>query len=247
MSVLGCPILQSQSCLYSSRLTTSRLLPTNCLRACTSSPTEISYNRSDDPAALYRAEVEFITAEDWVGELQALFTDLFDGNGNAMHECNNADTDAGIAYAKLKAIYPSKTKEMLAQGSPEAFANEPTVRSILGTTRHLQSRSAGSLYRQLQCYVDSKEKVTDTKSKMKSADCRTKEKSAGPRNDSMEFWPLIKVVRIYTKASALSTGAVIVDLVSLLLTHTQRPTNLFVFSQAFKTRMLPERPWRVIT
>jgi hypothetical protein len=28
----------------------------------------------------------------------------------------------------------------------------------------------------------------------------------------MEFWPLIKVVRIYTKAEALSTGAVIVDL-----------------------------------
>lgn len=28
----------------------------------------------------------------------------------------------------------------------------------------------------------------------------------------MEFWPLIKVVRIYTKADALSTGAVIVDL-----------------------------------
>jgi hypothetical protein len=28
----------------------------------------------------------------------------------------------------------------------------------------------------------------------------------------MEFWPLIKVVRIYTKAECLSTGAVIVDL-----------------------------------
>lgn len=28
----------------------------------------------------------------------------------------------------------------------------------------------------------------------------------------MEFWPLIKVVRIYTKADALITGAVIVDL-----------------------------------
>jgi hypothetical protein len=28
----------------------------------------------------------------------------------------------------------------------------------------------------------------------------------------MEFWPLIKVVRIFTKADALSTGAVIVDL-----------------------------------
>jgi hypothetical protein len=28
----------------------------------------------------------------------------------------------------------------------------------------------------------------------------------------MEYWPLIKVVRIYTKAAALSTGACLVDL-----------------------------------
>jgi hypothetical protein len=28
----------------------------------------------------------------------------------------------------------------------------------------------------------------------------------------MEFWPLIKVVRVFTKASALETGAVLVDL-----------------------------------
>ena len=28
----------------------------------------------------------------------------------------------------------------------------------------------------------------------------------------MEFWPLIKVVKIYTKSDALSTGAMVVDL-----------------------------------
>jgi hypothetical protein len=28
----------------------------------------------------------------------------------------------------------------------------------------------------------------------------------------MEYWPLIKVVRIYTKAAALATGACLVDL-----------------------------------
>jgi hypothetical protein len=53
------------------------------------------------------------------------------------------------------------------------------------------------MYRQLQNYVDSKEKTAAT-------------------GQTMEYWPLIKVVRIYTKAAALSTGAVIVDLVSLV-------------------------------
>jgi len=209
----------------SPRLTAHRLLPTNCLRACTASPTEISYNHSDDPAALYRAEVEFITAEDWIRELQVLFTDLIDGNGEIFRESNSADSDAGVALAKLRAVYPSKTKAMLVQGSPEAFANEPAVRCMLGTVKYLQSHSANGLYHQLQRFVDSKEKSTETKRKVKSARRKGKAKSSIDngrvkltdtrlRDDPTEFWPLIKVVRIYTKASALSTGAVIVDLVS---------------------------------
>lgn len=50
--------------------------------------------------------------------------------------------------------------------------------------------------------VDSKEKSTETK--------KAKKDKAEPKQ--MEFWPLIKVVRIYTKADALSTGAIVVDL-----------------------------------
>jgi len=176
-----------------------RLLPTNCLRACTASPTEISYNYSDDPTALYKAEVEFITAEDWISELKVLFEDLLDNNGEVSREATaNADSDAGIAYAKLRAVYPRKTRELLATGSPEAFASEPRVRNVLGTVKHLKHTSASAIYQQLQRYVDSKEKTVGTK----RADIE------------MEFWPLIKVVRIYCKADALSTGAVIVDLAS---------------------------------
>lgn len=49
--------------------------------------------------------------------------------------------------------------------------------------------------------MDSKEKSTGKKSK----------DDKQPRNQ-FEMWPLIKVVKIYTKAAALSTGAVVVDL-----------------------------------
>ncbi len=38
----------------------------------------------------------------------------------------------------------------------------------------------------------------------------------------MEFWPLIKVVRIQTKADVLSTGAVIVDLPGVQDSNTAR-------------------------
>lgn len=167
------------------------LLPTNCMRACTASPTEISYNYSDNPDELYRAEVDFITVDDWAKDLRGLYSDLLDGNGEVSRDCSNTDTDAGVAYAKIKAVYPKMTKEMIVKATPDSLANQGPVRAVLGTVKKLRATTAASLYRQLQDYVDSKEKNTKKR---------------------MEFWPLIKVVRIYTKASALATGACLVDL-----------------------------------
>ena len=76
---------------------------------------------------------------------------------------------------------------------------EPGVREVLGTTKLVEKSRPEPFYRALQHYVDSKEKSTGDPNKKKE-------------KKQMEFWPLIKVVRIYTKADALSTGAVIVDL-----------------------------------
>ncbi|KAK3687321.1 hypothetical protein B0T22DRAFT_497814 [Podospora appendiculata] len=180
-----------KSSVISAVLDEERLLPTNCMRACTASPTEISFNHSEDPRELYRAEVEFLAHEDWLKELQGLFTDLIDGTGQVSRECSNEDSEAGIAFAKIKAVYPKKTKEMIAESTPEKLANEFAVRRVLGTVKKLQATDAASIYRQLQTYVDSKEKNNER---------------------MMEFWPLIKVVRIFTKASALATGACLVDL-----------------------------------
>ncbi|KAI1502359.1 hypothetical protein F5X99DRAFT_379222 [Biscogniauxia marginata] len=187
-----------KSSVINALLDEERLLPTNCLRACTASPTEISYNYSEDPSELYRAEIEFISNEDWIRELEVLFSDLLDGNGEVSRECTNSDSDAGVAYAKLKAVYPAKTREMLARATPKNLAKEPYVRGVLGSVKTLKDESAQDLYRRLQHYVDSKEKSTGSDHKK--------------RDVPIEYWPLIKVVRIYTKADALSTGAVLVDL-----------------------------------
>lgn len=46
---------------------------------------------------------------------------------------------------------------------------------------------------------------------LQSTEDKKKKKQKGEKK-GMEFWPLIKVVKIYVKAEALSTGAVIVDL-----------------------------------
>lgn len=54
-----------------------RLVPTNCMRACTAVVTEISYHYEDIP---YRAQIEFVTEKEWEKELQVLFNDLLDSN-----------------------------------------------------------------------------------------------------------------------------------------------------------------------
>ncbi len=129
-----------------------------------------------------------------------MFADLLDRNGKISREASKTDSDAGIAYAKVKAVYPHKTKEMLGRADPKDLANEPAVHGILGTTKILTAETAEELYQKMQHFVDSKEKSTGPVGK-KGADV------------PMEYWPLIKVVRIFTKANALSTGAVVVDLV----------------------------------
>jgi hypothetical protein len=131
-----------------------------------------------------------------------MFSDLLDANGKVSREASSMESDAGVAYQKIKAVYPQKTREMLAHASAQALANEPAVRGILGTKKDLKSGTAKDLYARLQHYVDSKEKLTSG-----TTDQRRNV------NAAMEHWPLIKVVRIYTKANALSTGAVVVDLV----------------------------------
>ena len=59
-----------KSSVINAMLDEERLVPTNCMRACTAVVTELSYNHGQKP---YRAEIEFITAQDWRKELETLF------------------------------------------------------------------------------------------------------------------------------------------------------------------------------
>ncbi|KAI9662199.1 MAG: hypothetical protein M1829_006181 [Trizodia sp. TS-e1964] len=179
-----------------------RLVPTNCMRACTSVVTELSYNESANPAQKYRAEIDFISAADWEKELQVLFQELIDSNGNISRDCTNQETEAGVAYAKIKAVYYKMKKDDLAQSTVQKLMAEPMVKNLFGTTRRIASSNSQEFYCRVQHYVDSSEKSTG-----KANDGAKKKKKK-----RMEFWPLIRVVKIYTKADALATGAVVVDL-----------------------------------
>lgn len=186
-----------KSSVINALLNEERLVPTNCMRACTAVVTEISYNYEETYP--YCAQIEFISPADWRKELETLFQDLLDGDGKLSRDCTNEDTDAGIAYAKIKAVYPRKTKEDIANSSIQTMLQE--VSHILGKSREIHETDSLVFYRKLQSFVDSKEKSTGNKDKDKKKERK-----------EMEVWPLIRVVRIYVKSRALATGAVIVDL-----------------------------------
>ena len=148
---------------------------------------EVSYNDSDNGDQAYRAEVEFISESEWRTELTALC-------GDFQIEVPKGETnhDADVALAKVRAVYVNQTKSTLATTKVENLVDDATVKAVLGTTKQFTAESAKGLTQQLKPYVEGPEK------------------SGNPK---MAYWPLIRVVRIYTKADVLSTGASIVDLV----------------------------------
>ncbi|KAI4765676.1 hypothetical protein E4T52_09296 [Aureobasidium sp. EXF-3400] len=210
-----------KSSVINAILDEERLVPTNCMRACTAVVTEMSWNPSEDENSKYRAEIEFIKPAEWERELKVLFEEIIDGSGGISREVSNPDSQAGIAYAKIRAVYWRLTRDDLIESSIEKLMADHSVRGLLGTTKYVKDRHCDTFYKTLQHYVDSKEKPELTKNSdddeeeeednSKGTNDKDKKKKK-TRKREQEFWPLIKVVRLYVKADALSTGAVLVDL-----------------------------------
>lgn len=185
-----------KSSLINALLDEEDIIPTNCMRACTAVPTEICYNYDDSSKGSYRGEAEFISEEDWQKEIGLLLAELVDPTKKLSRDYLLPDTGAGIAYAKIKAVYPHLSNDRLAKSSVKDLMEDAAVKDILGTVKSHKRSKASDLQSDLQIYVDSVEKYgTDVRG-----------------NTTMAYWPLIKVVRIYLKSKVLSTGTVLVDL-----------------------------------
>jgi hypothetical protein len=204
-----------KSTVINALLDEERIVPTNCMRACTAVVTEISWNDSTDPTAKYSAEIEFITREDWEKELSTLLKEVLTENGTVSNETTDQNSAAGIAWAKFHAVYPQKTKDSLVDCTVATLMGERSVLGVLGSIKTIKQGRPEPFYRELQRYVDSKEKVTTKK----------KDKTSRLSQPLIEYWPLIKVVKLYLKSPALATGAVIVDLPGV---HDSNPARAAV-------------------
>ncbi|EUC63310.1 GTPase SLIP-GC protein, partial [Rhizoctonia solani AG-3 Rhs1AP] len=177
------------------------VVPTSGMRACTAVVTEIGYHDKDSISA----EVGFLARPEWKSELEILLDDLVEENGK-LKRLSDLRTDAGVAWAKIHAVYSQLTAERMITMTPdEIIDSKPEIARILGTTEYIDRPDSEEFSSAIAKYVDSKDQKRGRDKPKKSAGDR-------PKGNESALWPLIRLVRVWTKAQALSGGAVLVDL-----------------------------------
>lgn len=187
-----------KSSIINALLGEKQVIPTNCMRACTAVVTEISYN--DQPGLPWRAVIEFISPEAWRKELDILLGDVNTAAGSIHDE----DSEAGIAFSKITAVYPSISKKNISEAEVETLMQKEEVSNYLGTALQFSEATSEQLHNEIQRYIDSKEKVGILYADMGWSSSR--------EMDNIEYWPLISRVCIYGRVPVLRTGCVLVDL-----------------------------------
>ncbi|KAF9452482.1 hypothetical protein P691DRAFT_697145, partial [Macrolepiota fuliginosa MF-IS2] len=199
------------------------VVPTSGMRACTAVVTEIAYHNKPT----IDADVSFLSLNEWKSELAVLLHDMVDEDGN-LKRSTDLKSDAGVAWSKVNAVYPSITQEDLVHMSvDQIIGHDRNIANILGTTKKISAKDSRSFSKDIAKYIDSKDQKRSKKEKEKE-----KEKSlmsavrtaaaqhprnrdqpkTGPKGDDPALWPLIRQVNVRCKAAALSTGAILVDL-----------------------------------
>ncbi len=175
------------------------LVPTNCMRACTAVITEISYNTSNLEDEKYRAEIQFISKDEWIKELRVMLADMEITRDSLESEHTTSESEEGIAFDKIRSVYPFLKSSEVKKGKfdMDELTEHPSVKELLGAVKQISSSNSKDFLGHLKLFIDSKEKTAS----------RKKER------DAMEYWPLIKVVKVFVRSPILKSGLVLVDLV----------------------------------
>ncbi|KAF8974240.1 hypothetical protein BDZ97DRAFT_1945601 [Flammula alnicola] len=201
------------------------IVPTSGMRACTAVVTELAYHNK----STVDADISFLSETEWRQELAVLLHDLVDEDGN-IKRITDLKSDAGVAWQKVHAVYPTITQEALVKMDVnQIMGYDAKISQILGTTKLISAKDSKAFTKEIGKYIDSKDqkrgkKDKDKKDKPKEPSIMDKvRKSAGMLSkssgsskdadaDSPALWPLIRQVNVRCRAEALSTGAVLVDL-----------------------------------
>ncbi|KAL1734274.1 hypothetical protein EV714DRAFT_202750 [Schizophyllum commune] len=197
------------------------IVPTSGMRACTAVVTEIAYHNKP----VIEADVSFLTETEWKQELGILIDDLVDEDGH-LRRLTDLKSDAGVAWSKVHAVYPKLTAENLVKMKvDEIVAYDQNVRKMLGATKTVSAKNSKAFAIEINKYIDSKDRKSkkDKKKKAEEESLMDKVRKAAGQEAShhapgktsledIEWWPLIRTVRVRCHSKALATGAVLVDL-----------------------------------
>jgi Dynamin family len=171
-----------KSSLINSILDKQGLIPTNPNKACTAVVTRISYCHG---AYAHEAEIEYLTKDEWDAELKIMEA--------TRHE--NSE-EASISKSKVKVVYPDVDIET---ANLETLRNEPRVFARLGTKERIFSNNLDEFSKLIRPYVEGTHDDVGSSQQ-------------GSLGTSPQFWPLIKLVKIFVRSDALQGGLVLVDL-----------------------------------
>lgn len=157
--------------------------------------TTISYNIWQQ--VQYYAEIDFLTGDEWAAELRLLLADIAD----VVDSEDEVSCEAARAMDKLRAVYACSEADIL--GS--------TAESLLQ-----QRRFHGFLDQNISLQTDDVRVFTTALAIYRPplpAPAGKPDKGKYPmRAPEAQRWPLVREIRLFTKAQALSTGATLVNL-----------------------------------
>ncbi|KAI0334803.1 hypothetical protein GY45DRAFT_1431300 [Cubamyces sp. BRFM 1775] len=167
------------------------IVPTSCMRACTSLITEISYHNQDE----YKAEIEFLTKDEWAVEVRLLLQDLEDSGGEELAD------EVEAARCKVQAVYPTLSLSSVSSSMTveHVIAHESAVSPWLDKTVDVVKSDRSDFQTDLARYIESQDGPSDE----------------ATESMSPAYWPLIRQIRIWTKSDLLRCGAILVDLPGL--------------------------------
>ncbi|CZR53080.1 uncharacterized protein PAC_02958 [Phialocephala subalpina] len=146
-------------------------------------------NISDDPSEAFKAEVEFVTAEDWDDEFEILANDIKNSPTAEL------GTEASLGLAKLSAVYPGIPINRIVESTPTGLELERDLSHVLGQSITIKESTASKFSEAINAYIDSSNKGTGA--------------------DEFAYWPLVRLVKVYIKSDLLKNGLVLVDLPGL--------------------------------
>lgn len=165
------------------------LRPTWCDQPFPQIPVEISWNKSK--STKYSAEIEYLSLEEWESEVRELQSEIMSEEATSVENPTNLKS-----YKKLMSVYPSLSKQQLADAPPKSLAKEPSLSSNFGETVHINETSS--------------EEFTNV---LHSLACCCRQSKQNSKTEQRErYWPLIKLIRIFVRTSVLEKGTTIIDL-----------------------------------